>query len=362
MGRVFEAIRRASATTQKSGPVKQRASRNSEHRSGAADRGLPSTRQIEEQLFSGSSIMSPDDAVHSSASTAHTADTPDGSALPGGMASRAVGATLDAAGTTRTAGFVSYDVSAARVEPHLVAISQPRSAYCEQFRSLRTRVLQAGERLQMRAFVITSSGVGEGKTLTALNLAWLLAQSEGVRALIIDSDLRQPCATDYLGIDAPVGLSEVLGGEVSLQQAVVRLDPAGLFLLPGGRAREDVAEMLSGPTFARVITEARRMFDYIIIDAPPLGIFTDANVLISRADAALLVVRAGKTRYSQIDKLLEQLPRERVLGVILNRVEDQPDDSSYYYHQRYYRRDRGLPAESSRTLPGESEKEVAIVR
>jgi receptor protein-tyrosine kinase len=213
----------------------------------------------------------------------------------------------------------------------------------------------------MRAFVITSSGVGEGKTLTALNLAWLLAQSEGVRALIIDSDLRQPCATDYLGIDVPVGLSEVLGGQVSLQEAIVRLNPAGLFLLPGGRARDDVAELLSGPTFARVITEARRMFDYIIIDAPPLGIFTDANVLISRADSALLVVRAGKTRYSQIDKLLEQLPKERVLGVILNRTDDQPDAESYYYQQRYYNRNRALPAESSGGLPGEAEKEVAIV-
>jgi capsular exopolysaccharide synthesis family protein len=360
MGRVFEALRRAS-TTQKSGPVKQRPSQNSEHRSGAADRGLPSAKQVEEQLFSGSSILSTEDAVHSSASTAHTADAPGGSALPGGMATRAVGATLGAAGATRTAGFVSYDVSAARVEPHLVAISQPRSAYCEQFRSLRTRILQAGERLQMRAFVITSSGIGEGKTLTALNLSWLLAQSEGVRALLIDSDLRQPCATDYLGIDVPGGLSEVLGGEISLQQAVVRLNPAGLYLLPGGRPREDVAEMLSGPTFARVITEARRMFDYIIIDAPPLGIFTDANVLISRADAALLVVRAGKTRYSQIDNLLEQLPRERVLGVILNRTDDQPDASYYYYQQRYYRRDRGLPAESSTALTEDSEKEVAIV-
>jgi capsular exopolysaccharide synthesis family protein len=360
MGRVFEALKRSS-TTPRSGPVTQRPSQNSEHRSGAADRGLPSAKQVEEKLFSGSSILSPDDAVHSSASTAHTADAPGGSALPGGMASRAVGATLGAAGAARTAEFVSYDVSAERVEPHLIAITQPRSAYCEQFRSLRTRILQAGERQQMRAFVITSSGVGEGKTLTALNLAWLLAQSEGIRALIIDSDLRQPCATDYLGIDVSVGLSEVLSGQINLQQAIVRLEPAGLYLLPGGRARDDVAEMLSGPTFARVITEARRMFDYIIIDAPPLGIFTDANVLISRADAALLVVRAGKTRYAQIDKLLEQLPRERVLGVILNRTEDQPDANSYYYQKRYSNRDRGLPAEASGARPAGIEKEVAIV-
>ena len=305
--------------------------------------------------------MAIDNAVQSSASTAHTADAPGGSALPGGMTSRAVGATLGAAGATRAAEFVSYDVSAARVEPHLVAISQPRSGYCEQFRSLRTRLLQAGEQLQMRTFVITSAGVGEGKTLTALNLAWLLAQTDGVRALIIDSDLRQPCATDYLGIDVPFGLSEVLGGEISLEQAIVRLDPAGLFLLPGGRARDDVAELLSGPTYSRLIAEARRMFDYIIIDAPPMGIFTDANVLINKADGALLVVRAGKTRYALVDKLLEQLPKERILGVILNRSDETVDSTSYYYQKRYNRQDRSLRADQAIQIPPETNEEVAIV-
>jgi capsular exopolysaccharide synthesis family protein len=277
------------------------------------------------------------------------------------MTSRAVGATLGAAGATRDAGFVSYNVSASRVEPHLVAISQPRSGYCEQFRSLRTRLLQAGERSQMRTFVITSAGVGEGKTLTALNLAWLLAQTDGIRALVIDSDLRQPCATDYLGIDAPVGLSEVLGGELSLEEAIVRLDPAGLFLLPGGRARDDVAELLSGPTFSRLIAEARRMFDYIIIDAPPMGIFTDASVLISRADGAILVVRSGKTRYALVDKLLDQLPRERILGVVLNRADEKIDSTAYYYQQRYSRRDRSGLTDDPIQVPAENKQGVAIV-
>jgi len=361
MGRVFDALRRANAT-QKSGAAKPRQSQSSEHRGGGTDRGFRSAQEIEEQLFRGSSILNvSNDAVQSSASTAHTADAPGGSALPGGMATRAVGATLDAAGATRAAGFVSYDVSAARVEPHLVAVTQPRSRYCEQFRSLRTRILQAGESQQKRAFVITSAGVGEGKTLTTLNLAWLLAQAEGVRALVIDADLRQPCATDYLGIDAPIGLSEVLGGELGLQQAIVRLNPAGLYLLPGGRPRDDVAELLSGPTFARVITDARRMFDYIIIDAPPLGIFSDANVLISRADGALLVVRAGKTKYSQVDKLLEHLPLERILGVVLNRADDQLDSHGYYYQQRYYRKNDGLGDEALTQVNGDRAKEVAIV-
>jgi capsular exopolysaccharide synthesis family protein len=359
MGRVFDAMKRSSVTKDSgSQETPSQDSKSSAHRSGG-NQSL-SAPQIEEELFSNSSILTHPNAVQSSASTAHTADAPDGSALPGGMTSRAVGATLDAAGATRAAGFVTYNVSAARVEPHLVAVSQPRSGYCEQFRSLRTRILQAGERLEMRTFVITSAGVGEGKTLTALNLAWLLAQTDGVRALVIDSDLRQPCATDYLGIDAPVGLSEVLGGDLGIDEAIVRLDPAGLFLLPGGRARDDVAELLSGPTFARLIADLRRSFDYIIIDAPPMGIFTDANVLISRADAALLVVRAGKTRYALVDKLLEQLPKERLLGVILNRADETIDSTAYYYQQRYNRRDRVVPSEPI-TVTNEQPSEAAII-
>jgi capsular exopolysaccharide synthesis family protein len=268
---------------------------------------------------------------------------------------------LDAAGATRAGGFVTYDVSPARVEPHLIAISQPRSAYTEQFRSLRTKIFEAAERKEMRAIVVTSAGVAEGKTLTALNLAWLLAQTDGIRALIIDSDLRRPCATDYLGIDANVGLSEVLGGQLRLEDAIVRLDPAGLHLLPGGRPRDDVAELLSGPSYGRILNEVRRMFDYIIIDAPPLGIFTDANVLMSRADGGLLVVRAGKTRYSAVDKLLEQMPKERLLGVVLNRTEEQPDPSSYYYQHRYYNRERRT-TEVQPLPPNERlEEEVATV-
>lgn len=365
MGRVYDALKRANAA--EVGQVRTRELHDSPPRGEVrTHRIVPSAKQVEEQLFSVSSILAPrEDAVKSSAFTAHTANASDGMALPERKASGAVGATLDAARPARATGLVSYDVDPTRVEPHLVAITQPRSAYCEQFRSLRTRILQAGEREQMHTFVITSAGMGEGKTLTALNLAWLLAQTEGVRALLIDSDLRQPCTTEYLAIDAPRGLSEVLGGELSLREAVVRLDPAGLFLLPGGKARDDVAELLSGPTYAGVIAEARRMFDFIIIDAPPLGIFTDANVLINRADGALMVVRAGTTRYAIVDKLLAELPRERMLGVVLNRADEELESNSYYYKQRNYRPRNGFPPEEKLRLVddpllSESPEEVAI--
>ncbi len=305
MGRVYDALKRSESAQRhfKSSGHSTRRSGNSDNVSYIVPKHGP------EHPWEGAQFIGAP-AAFNSAPTAHTAEATGGPALPGGPASRDAGATLGAVGSTRAVRFTSRDILAARVEPHLVAISEPRSPECEQFRALRTRLLEAGERKRMRAFVITSPGVGEGKTLTALNLAWLLAQTDGVKALLIDADLRQPCAAEYLGIETDRGLSEVLTGETRLTEAIVKLNPAGLHVLPGGAAREDVAELLSGPRFARLLDEARKLFDYIIIDAPPLGIFTDANLLINRADAALLVVRASKTRYAIVDRLLEQLPRE----------------------------------------------------
>jgi len=333
MGRVYDALKRS-----ESAPSQPSSSKSSYRRNGGSENvsypdfsGRGYGHPWERAAFTGAP------AAFDSASTAHTEQATGGPALPGGPAIRDAGATLGAVGSARAVEFSTRDISAARVEPHLVAITEPRSPECEQFRSLRTRLLEAGERENKRAFVITSAGAGEGKTLTALNLAWLLAQSDGSTALLIDADLRQPCAADYLGIQTEFGLSEVLTGDSRLTQAIVKLQPAGLHILPGGAAREDVAELLSGPRFGRLLEEARKLFDYIIIDAPPLGVFTDANLLINRADAALLVVRAAVTKYSAVERLLEQLPRERMLGVVLNRAERKPEDTSYYYQPRHQR-------------------------
>jgi len=332
MGRVYDALKRAESAerqvTSSKSSVRQNGNSGNVLYPGWPGNGHD--HPWERNAFTGMP------SAYDSASTAHTSEAASGPALPAGTASRDAGATLGAVGSARGVEFSSREVSTARVEPHLVAITDPRSPECEQFRALRTRLLQAGEREHKRAFVITSAGMGEGKTLTALNLAWLLAQTDGATALLIDADLRQPCAAEYLGIQTELGLSEVLTGETKLTQAILKLEPSGLHLLPGGAAREDVAELLSGPRFGRLLEEARKLFDYIIIDAPPLGVFTDANLLINRADAAMLVVRAGVTRYAVVDRLLEQLPRERMLGVVLNRAAGKTDDAAYYYqrHQR----------------------------
>jgi len=324
MGRVYDALKRAETGAS--------ANTSSTQPSGKVDNVMPFVPRSDDNHPWERAAFTGMPSVFDSASTAHTGEATGGPALPDGNAFRDAGATLGAVGSARAVEFSTRDISTARVEPHLVAVTDPRSPECEQFRSLRTRILQAGERDGKRAFVITSPSMGEGKTLTAVNLSWLLAQTDGATALLIDADLRNPCAAEYLGVDSDRGLSEVLTGETKLTQAIVKLNPAGLHVLPGGSRREDVAELLSGPRFSNLLQEARRLFDYIIIDAPPLGIFTDANVLISRADAAVLVLRAGSTRFSVVERLLEQIPRERMLGVVLNRAEVKADDSYYYYY------------------------------
>lgn len=259
-----------------------------------------------------------------------------GKALPDLETRNSAGATLNVSGSTRLAEkrlpeFASWNVEAERVEPRLIAITQPDSTYCEEYRSLRTQILHKSQRQKLQSIVVASINPSEGKSVTALNLSWLLAQTDGINALIIDSDLRMPSLTDYLGIETDRGLSDVLAGRSSLNDSIIKLEPSGLHLLPGGEARKDVAELISGPTFKEILRQAREMFDYVIIDAPPLGIFTDATVLINHADGAMLVIRAGRTRYSTVDRILETLPRERMLGVVLNQSEDVLDETHYNY-------------------------------
>ncbi len=355
MGRVYEALKRAAAhdgtalaertnaaahtADNAHGERHAKANGTNGNGNGAPAEGLHAGAP--DPLFNrpAAFLNAPDATAHNSASTEHTVQATVGSALPGSASARVAGATAGAVGSPRDVAYTSIEVVTSRVEPHLIAIIDPRTPHAEQYRSLRTRVLHAGEKRKVQAVVVTSAGVAEGKTITALNLAWLLAQTDGVRALLLDGDLRQPCAANYLALDAPIGLSEVLAGEAALHDSIVRLEPAGLHFLPGGTARDDCAELLAGPKFSAVLAELRRTFNYIIIDAPPLGLFSDATVLINRADAALLVVRANKTRYGTLDRVLEPLPRERLLGIVLNSAEAAPDSSSYYYQRRYYRRD-----------------------
>lgn len=264
-----------------------------------------------------------------------------GTALPETTSIINAGATLNAIGAARSGAirlpeFSVWTVEPERVEPRLVSITQPNSNYCEEYRNLRTQILHRSQRQKLQSIVVASINPGEGKTVTALNLSWLLAQTDGIRCLIIDSDLRMPSLTDYLGIETDRGLSDILAGRADLEDSIIKLNPAGLYVLPGGEARSDVAELISGPKFKEILRKAREMFDFVIIDAPPLGIFTDANILINHADGAMLVIRAGRTRYGTIDRILESVPRDRMLGTVLNHSEDVLNETQYGYG--YYKK------------------------
>ncbi|HKP70288.1 MAG TPA: CpsD/CapB family tyrosine-protein kinase [Pyrinomonadaceae bacterium] len=226
------------------------------------------------------------------------------------------------------------DVHPERVNPCLVSITEPNSSSSEEYRNVRTAILQKGKRRRLSSIVVTSVAPGEGKSVTAMNLAWLLAQSEGIKTILIDCDLRLPSLAGYVGIEPKPGLSEVLDGESSLSDSIVQLNPSGLFLLPGGRARRDVAELLTGPTFAKLMDEVIGMFDYVIVDAPPIGVFTDAKILVHSLDATLMVIRRNFTHYKALGRIMEDLPADRLLGAVMN-DSDEPLIEGEYYDYRY---------------------------
>ena len=154
-----------------------------------------------------------------------------------------------------------WDVEAERVEPRLVAITQPHSNYCEEYRSLRTQILHKSQRQKLQSIVVASINPGEGKSVTALNLSWLLAQTDGVKCLIIDSDLRMP---QFDRLSRNRNRQRTFGhlvGKRNFTDSIIKLEPAGLHMLPGGEARNDVAELISGPKFKEILRQAR---DFLI--------------------------------------------------------------------------------------------------
>ncbi|RMG05342.1 MAG: polysaccharide biosynthesis tyrosine autokinase [Acidobacteria bacterium] len=232
--------------------------------------------------------------------------------------------------------FPRVEIDPEIVHQRLISIKAPNSGYCEEYRNLRTHILHESQKRHLKVITITSINPNEGKSITALNLAWLLAQTDGISTLLIDADLRNPSLASYLGIEPDKGLAHVLSGEIKLRESICRLEPSSLHLIAGGAIKSDSSELLSGPKFRDLLQHLKKMFDYILIDAPPLAIFSDAKVSINQSDAAILVVRSGHTKYSTMTRILEGLPREKMLGVVLNDSEDLLQNESYYRSYQKY--------------------------
>jgi len=221
-------------------------------------------------------------------------------------------------------------------DPHLVLVNRPGSPIAERYRRLRLKLDQPGpDGTPRQVMLVTSAVPEEGKTTTAVNLALAFAEDRDRHTLLIDADLRRPSVTRYIVPAPTLGLAEILSGEASLEHVLVEVKSAHLTVLPAGAPASNPLALLQSDYLGSVFAELRRRFDRIVIDTPPTVPFTDAAVLNSVCDGALLVVRAGKTTGTLIDRARASLAHSTLLGVVLNDVGFTPIDRYYYKYDDY---------------------------
>ena len=201
-------------------------------------------------------------------------------------------------------------------EARLVALAAPESPAAGQYRVLWQRVVRLAASRPLRVLAVTSAGRREGRTTTAANLA-LTAAADGRAVLLVEADLRHPALARLLGLVPRPGAGDVLEGRADLAEAVARLGP--LAVLAAGEAR-DPGAALRGPAAADLAARLRADWELVILDAPPALAFADGDRLAGDADAALLVVRAGRTPREVIRTALDALG-DRAAGLVLNDVD-----------------------------------------
>lgn len=202
-------------------------------------------------------------------------------------------------------------------------------AMVEQFRRLAATLHQAHQAQGLRSVMVTSASPGDGKTLTAINLALVLAESYRYRVLLVDADLRRPSITNLVDLADGTGLSDALRASTPQKLALAQLTPR-LTLLPAGRPTMNSIEALVSPRMGQILEEALARFDWVILDAPPVGPTTDARLLCQMAGGTLFVIRAAKSQYPEVLEAIDVVGRDQILGVVLNGVESGPAEGYYY--------------------------------
>ena len=216
----------------------------------------------------------------------------------------------------------------------------PLSLVPEAYRNLRAELLLSRPAGPPRSLLVTSALSGEGKTLTALNTAIALAQM-GTRVLVIDADLRHPQCHAVLKTPKGLGLTEFLTGQRDLAEVIQATRVDRLFFLSGGAIPPNPAELLGAKKMQAALSFLNHLYDYIVVDSPPLGLVSDALLLSSLVDGVMLVVNSQTTHYKAIQDAAARLDRVRakVLGVVLNKVDAQSREYAEYYrrYRAYYR-------------------------
>jgi len=219
----------------------------------------------------------------------------------------------------------------------LLTKHHPQSIFPESYRSIRTSLLFSRPERPPQVILLTSAAPGEGKTGTSLNLGIALAQ-DGHRVLIIDADLRKGCCHDRLGMTNHKGLSNILTGNLVLEEGIQPTPIRGLSLLSCGVSPPSPADLLGSKKMKEILTSLRESFDFIIIDSPPAVALADAAVLSVMVDGVVLVFHGRKTTTESARHLIERLDAVHapVLGVVLNSVDLQNPEFAYYGHYRSY--------------------------
>ncbi|TYL45559.1 polysaccharide biosynthesis tyrosine autokinase [Nocardioides sp. BGMRC 2183] len=224
----------------------------------------------------------------------------------------------------------------AAVRTPLITQLPAQSPRAESFRVLRTNLQFVDVDSPSKVFVVTSAVPAEGKTSTALNLAISVAQG-GARTVLVECDLRRPRAACRLEIDEAVGVTSVLVGKVSASEATQRFADVGLDVIASGPLPPNPAELIQSNAMSDLLTELRARYDVVVIDGPPLLPVTDAALLSSKADGAMLVICHGKATRDQVRGAVERLEQvdAHLVGVVLNRVPAKAGGYGYGYGYGY---------------------------
>lgn len=220
----------------------------------------------------------------------------------------------------------------------LITYLEPKSEIAEAYRALRTSLLLSRPSHPPRRILITSSVPKDGKTMSCVNIAIVLAQM-GKRVLLLDADMRRPSIHKTFGLSGETGLSNVLSGGASVESAIQPTLQANLYILAAGATPPHPSELLGSSAMENLLETMCDHYDHIIIDSPPVISVTDPVLLSARTDAVLLVVRSGQTTSAQVRRTLDLLHavQARMLGIIVNAANlTSPDYYHYYYGSKYH--------------------------
>ena len=203
----------------------------------------------------------------------------------------------------------------------------------ERYRIIRTKLVQHAT--SPRVVCISSSGSGDGKTVSSLNIAGSLGIKRETTAVLVDADLRCSQVAALLGLSNSPGLADVLSENCKIEEALIRIEQVpNLYVLPGGVLSRNSTELLDSSRWPALINSLRKEFDFVVLDSPPMGIVADYDLIHPVADGIVLVARPNHSDRKLLYKAIEKVPKEKLIGIILNCVEDwflwRTNDSSYY--------------------------------